>query len=100
MQSDAVIETATPIGGGISEVTLSPNATAILADTAGELVEPAGYFVRGPAPIIAWERRRAVREEGRSSLRIFRGFREPSLRTPKCERSAATRWERRDLCNE
>ncbi|MBP1888374.1 hypothetical protein J2Z50_006693 [Ensifer mexicanus] len=39
MQSDDVIEVVTPFGGGISEVTLFTNAAAVLAGTAGVLVE-------------------------------------------------------------
>jgi hypothetical protein len=35
MQSNDVIEVVTPVGAGISEVTLFPDATAVLAGTAG-----------------------------------------------------------------
>ena len=49
MQSSDVIEVVTPIGGGIREVTLFPDVIAVLADTAGVLVEPG----RCPATIIA-----------------------------------------------
>jgi hypothetical protein len=37
MQSNDVIEVVTPLGGGISEVTLFPDTTAALAGTAGTL---------------------------------------------------------------
>ena len=44
MQSDDAIEVVAPLGGGISEVTLFPDAAAVLAGTAGELVEPGRIF--------------------------------------------------------
>jgi hypothetical protein len=37
MQSNDVIEVIPPLGGGISEVILFPDATAVLAGTAGTL---------------------------------------------------------------
>jgi len=48
MQSNDVIEVVMALGGGISEVNLFPDVTAVLAGTAGELVEPG----RRPASII------------------------------------------------
>jgi hypothetical protein len=48
MQSNDAIEVVTPLGGGISEVTFYPDVTAVLAGTAGALVEPG----RRPATII------------------------------------------------
>jgi hypothetical protein len=44
MQSNDVIEVVTPVGGGISEVTSFPDAVAVLAGTAGVLVEPGRIF--------------------------------------------------------
>jgi hypothetical protein len=44
MQSKDVLEVATPLGGGISEVTSSLDAVAVLAGTAGVLVEPGRIF--------------------------------------------------------
>ncbi len=40
MQSNDAIEVVAPLGGGISEVSLFPDAAAVLAGTAGVLVEP------------------------------------------------------------
>jgi signal transduction histidine kinase len=39
MQSNDIIEVVTPLGGGISEVSLFPDAAAVLADSAGVLLE-------------------------------------------------------------
>ncbi|MBP1888303.1 hypothetical protein [Sinorhizobium mexicanum] len=44
MQSNDVIEVATPLGGGINEFNLFPDAAAVLANTAGVLVEPGRIF--------------------------------------------------------
>ena len=44
MQSNDAIEVVAPLGGGISEVTLFPDAAAVLAGTAGVLVEPGRIF--------------------------------------------------------
>jgi hypothetical protein len=44
MQSNDVIEVVTPLGGGISEVALFPDAAAVLAGTAGVLVEQGRIF--------------------------------------------------------
>jgi hypothetical protein len=40
MQNNDAIETVAPLGGGISEVAVFPDAAAVLASTAGVLVEP------------------------------------------------------------
>jgi signal transduction histidine kinase len=44
MQSNDAIEVVAPLGGRISEVTLFPDAAAVLAGTAGVLVEPGRIF--------------------------------------------------------
>ena len=44
MQSNAVIEVVTPLGGVISEVTLFRDAATVLAGNAGVLVEPGRIF--------------------------------------------------------
>ena len=44
MQSNDAIEVVAPLGGGISEVTLFPDAAAVLAGTAGVLAEPGRIF--------------------------------------------------------
>ena len=44
MQSNDAIEAVAPLGGGISEVALFPDAAAVLASTAGGLVEPGRIF--------------------------------------------------------
>ena len=44
MQSNDAIEVVVPLGGGISEVTLFSDSAAILAGTAGVLVEPGRIF--------------------------------------------------------
>jgi hypothetical protein len=44
MQSNDAIEVVAPLGGGISEVALFPDAAAVLASTAGGLVEPGRIF--------------------------------------------------------
>jgi signal transduction histidine kinase len=44
MQSNDVIEIVRPLGGGISEVTSFPDAAAVLAGTAGVLVEQGRIF--------------------------------------------------------
>jgi hypothetical protein len=44
MQSNDVIEVVTPLGSGISEVTSRPDAAAVLAGTAGVLVERCRIF--------------------------------------------------------
>jgi peroxiredoxin len=43
MQSNDVIEVVTPLGGGISEVILFPDATAVLAGTAGRNAQLAAF---------------------------------------------------------
>ncbi|MBR0716520.1 hypothetical protein [Bradyrhizobium liaoningense] len=44
MQSNDAIEVVAPLGGGISEVTLFPDAAAVFAGTAGVLLEPGRIF--------------------------------------------------------
>src|SRR5262245_6050880 len=44
MHSNDAIEVVAPLGGGISEVALFPNAAAVLAGTAGVLVEAGRIF--------------------------------------------------------
>ena len=44
MQSNDAIEAVAPLGGGISEVALFPDAAAVLASAAGVLVEPGRIF--------------------------------------------------------
>ena len=44
MQTNDAIEVVVPLGGGISEVTLFPDAAAVLPGTAGVLVEPGRIF--------------------------------------------------------
>lgn len=44
MQSKDAIEVVAPLGGGISEVALFPDAAAVLAGTAGVLVRPGRIF--------------------------------------------------------
>jgi hypothetical protein len=44
MQCNDAIEVVAPLGGGISEVALFPDAAAVLAGTAGVLVEPGRIF--------------------------------------------------------
>jgi len=44
MQTNDAIEVVVPLGGGISEVTLFPDAAAVLPGTAGVLAEPGRIF--------------------------------------------------------
>jgi hypothetical protein len=44
MQSNDAIEVVAPLGGGVRELTLFPDAAAVLAGLAGVSVEPGGIF--------------------------------------------------------
>jgi hypothetical protein len=44
MQSNDAIEVVAPLGGGFRELTLFPDAAAVLAGTAGVLAKPGGIF--------------------------------------------------------
>jgi signal transduction histidine kinase len=56
MQSNAVIEAVTPLGGGIGEVTLFRDAATVLAGNAGVLVEPGRIFHAGVRYLSSLER--------------------------------------------